>query len=114
MVNGGDKAFRIFMNANTGFFAVENAGGEHSIHQADRLHDIPASEAIAFWSCLGMSDPRPEGEITVLGCSDNGLLTLGGVCGREQPLNTRLRHSAGHFSFSTKKLSPASWKTIGG
>jgi hypothetical protein len=76
MVNGYAQDYRCFVATTTGSFAVENAAGELFTSRAGFPQDIPASEAIALWSCAGSSDPRPAGDITALDCHDLALTLL--------------------------------------
>lgn len=76
MVNGGAVEYRIFVGTTTGFFGVENAAGELFVCGAGRSVVIPASQAIALWSCAGNGDPSPAGDITLLRCRELGLREL--------------------------------------
>jgi hypothetical protein len=76
MVNGSAQDYRCFVATSTGHFALENAAGEVFTSRAGFAQDIPASEAVALWSCAGSSDPRPAGDITALDCHDLALTLL--------------------------------------
>jgi len=76
MVNGAAQDYRCFVGTTTGHFAFENSAGEIFTSRAGFAQDIPASEAIALWSCAGDSDPRPAGDIMVLGCHNLALTLL--------------------------------------
>ena len=76
MANGAAQDYRCFVATTTGYFAVENSAGELFVCLADSPQDIPPSEAIALWSCVGLSDPTPMGDITALDCHDLRLTLL--------------------------------------
>jgi len=76
IANGGRAPYHLFLSASTGAFAVENSAGRVDVFRAGCPRLIPASEAIAFWSCVNESDPKRGGAITVLGCADNTLDAL--------------------------------------
>jgi hypothetical protein len=76
MVNRGAVEYRIFVGTTTGLFGVENAGGELFVCEAGRTAVIPASQAIALWSCAANGDPSPAGDITLLRCKGLGLREL--------------------------------------
>jgi len=76
VANGGCSPYQLFLATSTGFFAVEHASGRLEVHPASRPRLIPASEAIAFWSCASGSNARPAGVISLLACSNNALTSI--------------------------------------
>jgi len=76
IANGGRAPYDLFLATSTDAFAVEDSAGQVEIFRAGCPRLIPASEAIAFWSCVSDSDWRPAGVITVVGCADNTLDAL--------------------------------------
>jgi hypothetical protein len=76
MVNGSAQDYRCFVSTTTGHFAVENSAGELFTCRTGRPQVIPASQAVAFWSCAGSADPRPAGDITAMDCHDLALTLL--------------------------------------
>ena len=76
MANGSVRDYACFIATTTGYFAVENSAGELFVYRAGQPQVISSSEAIALWSCAGVSDPRPTGNVTALDCHDLGLTLL--------------------------------------
>lgn len=76
MANGAAQDYCCFVATTTGYFAFENSDGELYVRPADISQVIPASQAIALWSCARPSDPRPFGDVTALDCHDLGLSLL--------------------------------------
>jgi hypothetical protein len=75
MANGAAQDYRFFVATTTGYFAVENPDGPISVCRAGLPQFIPASQAVALWSCAG-SDPRPAGDVTALDCHGLALTLL--------------------------------------
>jgi len=76
MANGAAQDYRCFVTTTTGYFAVENSDGQLSVWPAGLPQIVPASQAIALWSCAGASNPRPAGDITALDCHGLALTLL--------------------------------------
>jgi predicted amidophosphoribosyltransferase len=76
IANGGRGPYHLFLATSTAHFAVVDSGGRVEIFRSGCPRIVPASEAIAFWSCVNDSDARPAGVITVLQCADNTLDAL--------------------------------------
>ena len=76
MANGAAQDYCCFVATTTGYFAVENSDGQLFVCRAGIPQVIPASQAIALWSCAGSSEPRPVGKVTALDCHDLGLCLL--------------------------------------
>ena len=66
MANGAAQDYCCFVATTTGYFAVENSDGQLLVCRAGIPQVIPASQAIALWSCAGSSEPRPVGKVTAL------------------------------------------------
>jgi hypothetical protein len=76
MANGAAQDYRCFVATTTRYFAFENSDGDLYVSRAGVPQVIPASQAIALWSCAGSFDPRPEGDVTALDCHDLALTLL--------------------------------------
>jgi hypothetical protein len=76
MANGAAQDFRCFVATTTGYFAFENSDGALYVCRSGIPDVIPASQAVALWSCAGSSDPRPAGNITALDCHNLALTLL--------------------------------------
>lgn len=76
MVNGAAQDYRCFVATSTGHFAFEDSNGIFYVRRANVPQIIPASQAIALWSCAGPSAPMPDGDITALDCHDLALTLL--------------------------------------
>jgi len=76
MVNGAAQDYRCFVATTTGYFAFENSDGALYVCRSGIPDVIPASQAVALWSCAGSSDPRPTGAVTALDCHGLALTLL--------------------------------------
>jgi hypothetical protein len=73
--NGGTKRYLIEAESTTGFVAWRLDDGTILVNPAETV-DLPASQSLAFWPCVGYQDTTPTGEILSLDCHANELAHL--------------------------------------
>jgi len=73
--NGGSRRYLIEVESTTGFVAYRLLDGTTLVSEAAQM-SLPASEAVAFWSCAGYQDTSHAGGIVSLDCHDCGLTYL--------------------------------------
>ena len=74
-MNDGTRRYLLEVESTTGFVAFRIADGTTVVSAASQA-SLPASASVAFWSCAGYHDTTPAGQIRVLDCHDNGLISL--------------------------------------